>query len=389
MYYIILTIEYIMYVIMLITVLYFVLFAAYSMLTKTYPIIYDITKTDNINRIAVLFPCYREDAVIEESVKSFLLQEYPKELYDIVVISDDMQQHTNTTLSKLPIILLKAEFENSLKAKAMNLAIDTLPKELYNIVVVMDADNSADPDFLKKINIAYNSGIRAMQAHRIAKNIDTDVSVLDAVSEEINNAIFREGHVNMGLSSALIGSGMAFDYKWFADNIKKVYTAGEDKELEMLLLKNGIYINYLRDVKVYDHKVQNSSAFYHQRRRWLAAQFNMLALALKDIPNAMYSKNIDYIDKIFQWMLLPRIVVLGIILFFSIALLFIDWVNAIKWWGLLLILIFALCVAIPDYLVDIKFYKAMRKLPLLGFMMLINFFRLRGGSEKFIHTKHS
>jgi len=35
------------------------------------------------------------------------------------------------------------------------------------------------------------------------------LALLDGISEEINNNIFRKGHQTLGLSSALIGSGMA------------------------------------------------------------------------------------------------------------------------------------------------------------------------------------
>lgn len=104
------------------------------------------------------------------------------------------------------------------------------------------------------MNDALDSGIQAVQAHRTAKNRDTDTAVLDAASEEVNNSIFRRGHVALGFSSALIGSGMAFDYKWFRENIACCTTSGEDKELEALLLRQGIYIDYLDDVRVLDER---------------------------------------------------------------------------------------------------------------------------------------
>ena len=41
-------------------------------------------------KFAVLFPAYKEDNVIRESVLRFKEQDYPAECYDIVVISDEM-----------------------------------------------------------------------------------------------------------------------------------------------------------------------------------------------------------------------------------------------------------------------------------------------------------
>ena len=89
----------------------------------------------------------------------------------------------------------------------------------------------------------------------------------DYKREEVNNSIFRRGHVRLGLSSALIGSGMVFNYQWFHDNVKYLSTAGEDKELEVLLLKQRIFIEFLDEVYVYDEKTQEEKGFYTQRRR--------------------------------------------------------------------------------------------------------------------------
>ena len=57
----------------------------------------------------------------------------------------------------------------------------------------MDADNTVQPDFLRRLNETFETGTRAVQAHRQAKNRNTPTAVLDAVSEEINNAVFRPG----------------------------------------------------------------------------------------------------------------------------------------------------------------------------------------------------
>lgn len=98
--------------------------------------------------------------------------------------------------------------------------------------------------------------------------------------------------VALGFSSALIGSGMAFDYKWFRENIACCTTSGEDKELEALLLRQGIYIDYLDDVRVLDEKVQGEGAYYNQRRRWIAAQFYALSSAVRQLPREQSSRGI-------------------------------------------------------------------------------------------------
>lgn len=120
-------------------------------------------EADKLHRIAVFFPAYKEDKVIIDSVRSFLEQDYPKEMYDVYVISDHMQDSTNEALRQLPIRLLTATYEDSSKAKALLLAIRAIQEDgkasrlsdywlayMYDIAVVMDADNVTVPGSFPK-----------------------------------------------------------------------------------------------------------------------------------------------------------------------------------------------------------------------------------------------
>lgn len=378
------TLDIFFFILTFVAVLYLLVFALLAQKKKPEP--YPPAKKQH--RILVLFPAYKEDKVIVQSVRSFLGQEYPRALYRVVVISDNMQPETDEALRQLEVEVNNARFENSSKAAALNLAIRKQGDREYDIVVIMDADNIVGTHFLQKINDAYDFGIQAIQAHRTSKKGTTEVAILDAASEEINNAIFRKGHARVGLSSALSGSGMAFDYNWFVRRIPAVFTAGEDKELELLLLKDEIFIDYLDDVLVYDEKIATTSGFYRQRRRWIAAQFDLLWKSFRYLPRAISASNLDYCEKVIQWMIPPRVVMAGYIFLVGIVWLIFDWTLSLKWWGALFLLLCALSIAMPDELYNASFKKALRKVPILFVLSAINMFRTKGVNKRFIHTRH-
>lgn len=337
--------------------------------------------------ILVLFPAYKEDLVIEDSVKSVLNQQYSRSMYEIVVIADKLSQSTVEKLREVGAAVLDVNFENSSKAKALNFAMSQIAGP-FDIVVILDADNIVKPDFLRRINDSFSGGIKAVQAHRTAKNMNTDIAVLDAISEEMSNSMLRKGHNVAGLSSALIGSGMAFDYQWFKDNVGSLTSAGEDKELEKLLLKQNIFIEYLPDVDVLDEKIQSGKGFYSQRRRWISAQFYSMIESVRDFPSAVRQRNINYCDKLFQWMMLPRVLLLGIIIVITAASFCTIYIGSIKWCILLFSIITAFFLAIPNYLFNFKLLKAFLKLPVVFFMMALNLLRIKGSRNKFYHTDH-
>ena len=335
----------------------------------------------------VLFPAYSEDRVIVGSVKKFLLQNYPQDKYHVAVISDHQQESTERLLSGLPVTLLRPVFDKSSKAKALQYAISEVSGQ-YDYVVVLDADNIVETDFLHRLNILLKEGYKAVQCHRCAKNSDSSVSVLDGVSEEINNTLFRKAHNLIGLSSALIGSGMCFDYSWFSSHVTKLTTAGEDRELEVFLLREGIYIKYADDILVFDEKVSSADNFQRQRQRWMSAQVNCFLSMLRHLPEAVIRLNINYIDKTIQQMLIPRSMLLLSLLFMSFLISIIAPWWSLKWWSLLLLTCLSLFLAIPVRLRTKAVFSKVGTLLRLSIKMARNVRHIDHKNEDFIHTDH-
>ena len=382
------TIDITLWIIILGSVAYVAFFAVISLFydKEDQIAIHAAALSEKQTRFLVLYPAYNEDRVIVNAVEQFLYQEYPKELYTLVVISDHMQPKTNDYLRSLPISLLTPTFEKSSKAKAMQYAINNVQGEFDN-VVIMDADNVVRPEFLSQLNILC-SVYDAIQCHRCAKNANNDVAVLDGTSEEINNTIFRKAHNRLGLSSALIGSGMCFDYELFKKNVFQLSTAVEDREMEALLLNQEVYIKYAPDIHVFDEKVSNQDNFQRQRMRWMTAQVQSLMSNLPKIPQAIIHGRINFIDKTIQQALIPRSILIVLLAGISIMMTILvpNWSE--KWWILLGILALSLYIAIPSQLRLSSFSKVFT-IPSLVFRMLRNILHIDRKNTDFIHTEHN
>ena len=346
-------------------------------------------------RFLILYPAYHEDSVIINSVNKFLFQDYPTDKFRLVVISDHMTDETNKQLQTFPITLLTPVFEKSSKAKAMQYAINYIEEKIntheersFDNIVVLDADNVVQPDFLRKLNILCNAGYEAIQCHRCAKNSNNDVAMLDGASEEINNTIFRKAHNRLGLSSALIGSGMCFDYKLFKKNVFQLSTAGEDREMEALLLKQKVFIKYAAEIHVFDEKVSNQDNFQRQRMRWMTAQVQSLLRQLPQIPNAFLHGNLNFIDKTIQQALIPRSILIVLLAAISILMTIVvpEWCG--KWWFLLIVLALSLYIALPEQLRSRSLFGKVLAVPGLVLRMLKNLLHIDHKNTDFLHTTH-
>ena len=339
----------------------------------------------------ILYPAYNEDRVIVNSVEKFLAQYYPYSCFHVAVISDHMQPETNQKLAELPITLLQPVFEKSSKAKAMQYAMDQI-KDDYDFIVILDADNVVEPHFLEQLNTECAKGYKAIQCHRCAKNSDNDVAVLDGVSEEINNTIFRKAHNRIGLSSALIGSGMCFDFQWFKENVYKLSTVGEDRELEAQLLLQKIFIKYEPDIHVFDEKVSSKDNFQKQRLRWMTAQIQSLFNLLPYIPKAIMTFNLDFIDKTIQQALIPRSMLVvgsfGMAFLITLFSMIFSQLWYIKWWILFFTICIALYIATPHQLRKHSVFGKILALPKLVWKMVLNILKIDRKNTDFIHTTH-
>lgn len=275
-------------------VLYLFVFAAASTRSRkdTYP------PARRQRRFVTLIPAYKSDAVIVRTAQAALQQDYPQELHEVVVIADRLQPATLAELRRMPIRVLEASFENSSKARALNFAVgeigpgrrggrgDTRRRQPGGQGVHRPHERRPRQRHPGRAGTPH--GQEPRHGHRRTRRSERGGQQLDLPPRACGAGI-------------LFGAdrlGMAFDYKWFRENIACCTTSGEDKELEALLLRQGIYIDYLDDVRVLDEKVQGESAYYNQRRRWIAAQFYALSSAVRQLPGAILSGNTDYCDKL-------------------------------------------------------------------------------------------
>ncbi|HVS97530.1 MAG TPA: glycosyltransferase family 2 protein [Puia sp.] len=341
-------------------------------------------------RIAVLVPAYKEDGIILSTARNLLAQEYPADRYRVFIIADSFQPETVSELRQLPLSVLEVSFDKSTKTKSLNEAFRRIG-DPFDIALICDADNMLAPDFLQRVNAAFGAGARAVQGRRVAKNLDTPFAILDACSEAINNHIFRKGTYSLGLSSAVIGSGMAFEY----DRVRRILgeisaVGGFDKILQLGVVSDGIRIHYLEDALVFDEKVDSSHAFEQQRKRWVSSQFIYLrrffALAFRQLFNG----NLSYFNlAVLNNLVLPRAFLFVLLPLLTVAGFLIGRGHGFAAGGLVLVYGSALLLGIPAAMYNRDLGLALLRLPKAVLVMAGTIFHIRKSNKTFIHTVHT
>jgi cellulose synthase/poly-beta-1,6-N-acetylglucosamine synthase-like glycosyltransferase len=352
--------------------------------------------TTKLARIIVLIPSFRDDHIIVQTASSALQHNYKADHFDIMVIADSLQPNTVLQLRSMGVTVL--ELSAQMKAKSVHLALESLPKDKYDLVMLLDADNIMKADCLKLVNNYFQAGYQAMQCHRTAKNENSSIALLDAISEEINNHLFRLGQQSLGFSAAPSGSGMAFEtnllqsiFSWkpILDN------PGEDREIDMQLLKKGIRMHYIPDAWVLDEKVASQDVFEKQRVRWMEAQWYHIRRFME--PDMIgINKSAQYYNKLIQNLLLPRSLYL-VVFSAIVALVIVRYITGLAfffplpgWWlSLLLFFLLTLAIAVPSRYYSSQTGKALISLPTLMVTMIKALLRIKKDRKEFLHTPKS
>lgn len=344
-------------------------------------------------KVAILIPAYKEDAIILSTAQSYTRLNYPSGQYEVIVIADSLQPETLQQLRQSGVTTVPVSFDKSTKAKSLNAAFAQLG-DGYDLALICDADNMLSADFLLLVNQAFQAGEYAIQTQRVAKNLNTPFAVLDAANEIIANHLYRKGANALGLSSSVIGSGMAFHYPLIKGIMQEIdATGGFDKVLQLMVVEKGHAIYYLEDAQVFDEKVEHAATFEHQRRRWLSSQLVYLRHYWKKGWRELFRGNVDYFNlAVCQNLLLPRLLL--VVCVTAITLLYLLLHNylllPLAWWAALWACnCISLLLPIPGRFFSRYLLTALLGLPRAAYIMITLLFRLKGANNRFIHTKHT
>jgi cellulose synthase/poly-beta-1,6-N-acetylglucosamine synthase-like glycosyltransferase len=373
--------------------LYFGYVVAYTFVFSVAGLFYRSPSRTSVkySRFAVFIPSYKEDSVILSVAEKALLQTYPKDRYTVIVIADSLQPATLEKLRKLPIEVVEVKFETSTKVKSLVEALR--PRDGYDYAVILDADNVMLPDFLERLNAIHQMGYEAIQGQRLPKNKDNELSYLDGLSEAINNHVYRQGTVALGLSSSISGSAVSVNFPIFKSILMGMTSVGGfDREMELLLLQRGIKVFYLKTAGVFDEKVQKDQVFDNQRRRWISSQYHYLVKYFKPGMIALLKGDFTFFNSaVLRNIQLPRLVNIGLLGVLTVGLFFLRQYLSFGYEVWLMfsgLMIIAIAVSIPREYYTLDLVKALFKIPGIFLRMFLLLFKLKGANKKFIHTPH-
>ena len=229
--------------------------------------------------LACVITAYKDLSPALPLIQSILDNGYKN--FRIYCVADRCEQ-LNVTPKDERLFVLYPEMGLNSKVKSMLYAVEHFKGD-HDAVIIFDPDNLVKPGYLECMN-RYLHRYGAVQGERIAKNLDSNISGLDALGELYHNYLERYVPFLLGSSSTIAGSGMAIETRAFrsflaSEEVKEKIDGvilGEDKMLQSHLVGNGIRIAYNKEAKIYDEKLVDRTQVANQRSRWVMAYIKNL-----------------------------------------------------------------------------------------------------------------
>jgi 1,2-diacylglycerol 3-beta-glucosyltransferase len=220
-------------------------------------------------RFRFVVPAHNEAAGIAATVKSLLAVDYPRMLFDVVVVADNCNDDTaKEARAAGATVLERQNAELRGKGYALAHAFDALPEDV-DAVVVIDADTLVSPNILRAFCARRDLGALAVQADYAVRNPDAGWRPrLMAIAFGAFHIVRSRARERLRVSCGLRGNGMCFSAALLKEVPHNAFSVVEDVEYGLRLGEAGHRVFYADEAHVYGEMVSSASASSSQRRRW-------------------------------------------------------------------------------------------------------------------------
>lgn len=261
----------------------------------------------HFRRFAMVIPAHNEELSIASTLNSLTRITYNKANFDIIVVADNCSDRT-ADLARTAGGVVYERSNSTLRGKghALRWIFDQLldKQPPYDAIVVIDADTVAAPDFLTVMNYYLEQGSSAVQcSDMVAPQPGSWSSEITRLGFTLYNHVRPLGRRVMNCPAGLRGNGMCFSTETLRKIPWNTFSLNEDLEYGLVLLLNGISVDFASEAKVYATMPSNSRNAESQRSRWERGRLPMikryggrlLAAAIKSFAFRPFDAFIDLV----------------------------------------------------------------------------------------------
>lgn len=239
-----------------------------------------IPHSDKLTKFAVIIAARNESNVIRGIFDSMKNQTYPKDSFEVWVITETEDDPTNQIAKEYGYnYFVRDQLTDDRKRKGFAL------QELYNYFkrnnivhdayMIFDADNTCNPDFIEKMNDLRQTGVKVGDGYRNFTNASQNwLTAGSAVMFAWMNQVTNRGRSHFFHKCAVMGTGYYVDKDVIDGAGGWIFTGmTEDIQLSTYCYYHDVNMRYLPDAMFFDEQSAKYKIVHNQHKRWLSGYF--------------------------------------------------------------------------------------------------------------------
>lgn len=226
-------------------------------------------------RLLVVVPAHDEESGLALTVAALLAQDYPRSLFEVVVVADNCTDRTAEVARDAGAqVWERTAPDDPGKGSALAWAVErALAEGGWHGVVVVDADCFATPGLLRAFALHLAAGADGVQARYDVSNPEASWSAaLRYAGMALFNTVRLQGKAALGASAGLSGSGMCLGTDLLTAVPWSARSITEDLEQHALVVAAGRRIAFVADERVLSPMPVTRAQARGQEARWEAGR---------------------------------------------------------------------------------------------------------------------
>lgn len=275
-------------------------------------------------RFGVIIPAHNEEETLEETLLSFGAVDYPRSLYEIIVVADNCTDQTAEIARRQgATVYERSNPTHRGKGWALGWIIDRLLKSRPDLhaFVVVDADSVISPNFLHIMAAEIAAGRGVIQARNMIINgVEGWRPSIMTISFSLLCYLRPLARSRLGFSVGLKGNGMCFASDVLRGVPWRASSLAEDIEYSLELCLRGIRVAFAPEASVASRMPLSGEQARGQAVRWEFGRLDMIRRYLgRLLGRAIRRADLGCLDTALELSIPPMSFLFGLPLFFLFA----------------------------------------------------------------------
>jgi cellulose synthase/poly-beta-1,6-N-acetylglucosamine synthase-like glycosyltransferase len=275
-------------------------------------------------RFAIIIPAHNEEGIFEEALASTRRLDYPRSLYEVIVVADNCTDRTAEIARGLGATVYERHDPSQVgKGWALGWIFERLlqSRSGFDAFVVADADSVLSSNFLHVMALQIGEGRSVIQARNMVINgLEGWRPAIMSISFSLMCYLRPLARSRLGLSVGLKGNGMCFVTETLRTIPWRASSLAEDVEYSLELCLRGVRVAFAPQASVASRMPLSGQEAESQAIRWEFGRMGMIRRYLGPLlARAIRDADLGCLDTALELSIPPMSLLFGFPLLFLFA----------------------------------------------------------------------